>query len=168
MHDIAERATEPLGALHTYVAAAAWGSGKRPARPRKIFTGDRERSWAVAQKLQAAADVLAAADPLAAYRAMDRGGPAYTPGLRAAFATKFLYYAGYARTRPDDRCPLILDSNVAIALNRLLDLGWEKFGWTGDQYDRYLDIAHHWPPNGTTAPRTSSSGSCSASARAGR
>src|SRR5215211_1569561 len=46
VHRIAERATEPLGALHTYVAAAAWGSGKRPARPRKVFTGDRDRACA--------------------------------------------------------------------------------------------------------------------------
>jgi hypothetical protein len=46
--------------------------------------------------------------------------------------------------RPGDRCALILDSYVAIALNRLLELGWGKFGWTGDQYDRYLGIAHDW------------------------
>jgi hypothetical protein len=47
VHHIAVRSTESLGALHTYVTAAAWGSGKKPARPRRIFTGDRERSWAL-------------------------------------------------------------------------------------------------------------------------
>jgi hypothetical protein len=147
VHGIAERANEPLGALHTYVAAAAWGSGKRPARPRRIFTGDRAQAWAVAEKLKAAADVLATDDPVAAYRVMDRGGTAYTPGLRAAFFTKFMYYAGYPnepRECTGQRHPLILDSNVAIALNRLLNLGWRKSGWTADQYRRYLNIAHDW------------------------
>ena len=144
VHAIAERAAEPLGALHTFVAAAAWGSGKRPARPRKIFTGDRDRAWAAAEKLAAAADVLTTAGPVAAYRAMDRGGPAYTSALGSAFATKFLYFAGCARTPARGRYPLILDGNVAVALNRLLNLGWTKAGWTADQYDRYLDITHDW------------------------
>jgi len=144
VHKIAKRATEPLGALHTYVAAAAWGSGKRPARPRRVFDGDRGRAWTVAEKLKVAAEELASAGPVAAYRAMDVGGAAYTPGLRAAFATKFLHYAGYARTRPQKRCPLILDSHVALALNRLLDLGWGSFGWTGDQYGWYLGLAADW------------------------
>ncbi len=144
VHHIGERANEPLGALHTYVAAAAWGSGKRPARPRRIFTGDRERSWTVAAKLKTATDVFTAGGPEAAYRAMDVDGPAYTPGLRAAFATKFLYFVGYARTGASEQRPLILDSNVAAALNRLLNLGWKEFGWSADQYVRYLDIAHDW------------------------
>ncbi|MCF6506584.1 hypothetical protein E9549_04050 [Blastococcus sp. MG754426] len=100
MHQIGKRTTEPLGALHTYVAAAAWGSGKRPARPRKIFTGDRERAWTVAGKLKAAADELASAGAVAAYRALDVGGPAYTPGLRAAYGTKFLYSPAGPAHRP--------------------------------------------------------------------
>lgn len=152
VHTIAKRATDPLGALHTYVAAAAWGSGKSPARPRRIFDRTREQAWAVGETLHKAADVLLTSDPVSAYRAMDLGGAVNIPWLRAAYATKFLYYVGYARTPASDRYPLILDSNVAIALNRLLELGWNQFGWPAAQYDRYLDIAHDWADEWGCAP----------------
>jgi hypothetical protein len=152
VHTIAERATDALGALHTHVAAAAWGSGKRPARPRQIFDGTRERAWAVAETLHKAADVLRASGPVAAYGAMHLGGAANIPDLGPAYATKFLHYVGYARTRAGGRYPLILDSYVAIALNRLLNLGWNKFGWPAAQYDRYLDIAHDWAAEWGCAP----------------
>lgn len=144
VHGIAHRATGPLGALHTYVAAAVWGSGKRPARPRKIFTGEAERSWEIAEVFDAVATVLAVNGPGAAYRAMKRGGSLNIPSLGPAYATKFFYYIGYCRPLVAGRHPLILDKNVAVALNRLLDLGWPTSGWTSGQYETYLDIAGEW------------------------
>lgn len=62
--------------------------------------------------------------------------------MRASFFTKFLYAADAPGDGSHGRA-LILDQNVAIALNDLHDWGLpEQSGWSPETYQRWLDLAH--------------------------
>jgi hypothetical protein len=96
----------------------------------------------LAERLLAAADLLATEGPELAYAALHDGGPLRLKHMRASFFTKFLYAADGPGDGSCGRA-LILDQYVAIALNDRH--GWglpEKGGWTPSTYTRWLDHAH--------------------------
>ncbi|MDZ4177624.1 MAG: hypothetical protein U1E29_00080 [Coriobacteriia bacterium] len=62
-------------------------------------------------------DLLAESGPAAAYDSMRPGAPNHLAGLGPAFATKFLYFAGYNSAPPKGAPSLILDSLVGAALH---------------------------------------------------
>jgi hypothetical protein len=140
---IGERATEPLGAVHTLVAADVWGTGTSArGRRRRLWVFDQGVD-AVGNLLASAAQRLHADGPLAAYAYLHGNGN-IIKHLGASFGTKFLYFSGYGRCCGGQQ-PLILDDNVAAALDRLC-------GLTSPQYAEYLDLAHAWAREWQTSP----------------
>jgi hypothetical protein len=97
----------------------------------------------VGELLATAAQKLRADGPPAAYTYLDGDGRNRVKNLGAWFGTKFLYFSGYGRCGGDHQ-PLILDENVAIALNRLCGADWPRRGWSTSQYADYLRLAHDW------------------------
>ena len=141
---IGERATEPLGAVHTLVAAAVWGTGTSAReRRRRLWVFDQGADT-VGNLLASAAQRLRTDGPMAAYAYLHGNGRNVIKHLGASFGTKFLYFSGYGRCRGDQQ-PLILDENVATALNRLCDL-------TSPQYAEYLGLAHAWARDWQASP----------------
>jgi hypothetical protein len=84
---LAEEAHTPVGAVHTYVAAAAWGSrsGREVSRRLRAFT-DVE---AVARKLATVTGILAADGTSDAFTALLHGDQRIAH-VGPAFGTKFL------------------------------------------------------------------------------
>lgn len=148
---IGKRATEPLGAVQTLVAAGVWGTGTS-AR------GRYRRRLALIQGVDVVGNLLATAvqklradDPQMAYAYLHGHGRNRINNLGASFGTKFLYFSGYGRCGGDQQ-PLILDVNVAIALNRLCGVDWPLASWSTSQYAQYLSIAHGWAKEWGTSP----------------
>ncbi|MGY1839114.1 MULTISPECIES: 8-oxoguanine DNA glycosylase OGG fold protein [unclassified Modestobacter] len=137
---LAEEAHTPVGAVHTYVAAAAWGSapGREVSRRLRAFT-DIE---AVARKLAAVTGILAANGTSRAFAALLHGDQRL-PHLGPAFGTKFLYFAGYGRV-PAGPQPLILDKNTGIAVQRLSGHRCPHVQVNPDDYLNYLQVLHGW------------------------
>jgi hypothetical protein len=90
--------------------------------------------------LATAATRLRTDGPQAAYGYLHGDGVNRIKYLGPSFGTKFLYFSGYDRCDGDQQ-PLILDENVAVALNRFCNFGWETGGWTSAQYAQYLSRA---------------------------
>lgn len=148
---IGERATDPLGAVQTLVAASVWGTGtgaRGGYRRRLVLSPGVE---VVGKLLAAAAQKLRAEGPLAAYTFLHGDGRNRIKNLGASFGTKFLYFSGYGRCRGDQQ-PLILDENVAIGLNRLCGVDWASGGWGTSQYAQYLSLGHDWAKEWKTNP----------------
>lgn len=89
-------------------------------------------------------EVLMDSGAVAAYEAMRRGGPYNLSGLGPAFATKFIYFAGYGMVPPGSPEPLVLDRLVGAALH----IGEPSVfgprtgrGWNSGSYSSYLDAA---------------------------
>ncbi|TQL58951.1 hypothetical protein FB474_0294 [Oryzihumus leptocrescens] len=139
---IADRAGDPVGAIHTLVATSIWGtstSARGRARRLRVFHADLA---AVGDSVAHAVNVMLQDGPVAAYRTLHDRGPS-VKHLGPAFGTKVLYFAGYNHTTEHPR-PLILDRYVALALNQLCGWSWPDAGWTADQYATYLDLAERW------------------------
>ena len=137
---VGERADQPLGAVQTYVASAAWGSDTKVQTVKR-----RGRVLAVErldERLAEAVQLLRQDGPVAVYEAL-HGNRNIIRDLGPSFGTKVWYFAGYDRTTVD-RQPLILDRYVADALNRVCGYAWPETNWSTSQYDQYLDIAHSW------------------------
>lgn len=135
-------ASHPAGAIHTFVAAAVWGTGtsaRAVERCAQVLDSDPSQ---VGEDLAEAARIVRSDGPAAAYRFLHpiRNRIKH---LGPAFGTKFLYFAGYDRTS-GPRQPLILDKNVAAALTNLGAGQWPSTAWPSQQYADYLDIAHDW------------------------
>jgi hypothetical protein len=141
---IGERATEPLGAVRTLVGAGVWGTGTgargRYRRGLALIQGVK----VIGNPLATAAQKLRADGPPAAYAYLHGDGGNRIKHLGASFDTKFLYFSGYGRYDGAQQQPLILDENVAIALNRLCGFAWRSSGWSTSQYAAYLSLAHDW------------------------
>ncbi|MDP9296424.1 MAG: hypothetical protein M3O88_07015 [Actinomycetota bacterium] len=84
---------------------------------------------------------LARTDPLEAFRlSVQAGSELHLPGIGVAFATKFLYMAGFDAAMEEGRPPpLILDSYVAKALGISAQPAAETYEW-------YLQLAHSLRP----------------------
>jgi len=149
--DIGLRATDPVGATHTYVAAAVWGTGTQARgvvrRCRPFVDMSPSDGDPVGTPLAAAVGLLLDRDggPVAAYDALHSNGQFRVPYIGPAFGTKVLYFSGFDRV-VGRRQPLILDRFVAAALNHLCGFDWPTTdgGWTTEQYAAYLHIAHTW------------------------
>lgn len=147
---VGEAATNPRGAVHTYVAAAVWGTGTSAQgvdRAARVLDDDPSR---VGQDLAHAAQLQASDGPVAAYGYLHGDGNRIKH-LGPSFGTKFLYFAGFD-ANSHHRQALILDKNVASALVRLDTGDWPDHGWLTEQYARYLDIAHDWAEQWQTPP----------------
>jgi len=137
---LAEGAHTPVGAVHTYVAAAAWGSrsGREVSRRLRAFT----EVDVVARKLAAVTRILAADGTADAFAALLHGERRITH-LGPAFGTKFLYFAGYRRV-PSGPQPLILDKNTGIAVQRLTGHQCPYVQVSTGDYLNYLQVLHGW------------------------
>lgn len=143
---IGERATEPLGAVQTLVAAGVWGTGTGARGRHRRLLALIQGVEVIGNLLATAAQKLHADGPLAAYTYLHRDGGNLIKYLGASFGTKFLYFSGYGRYSGDQQ-PLILDENVATALNRLCGVGWST-----SQYAEYLSLAHDWAKEWHASP----------------
>jgi hypothetical protein len=137
---LAEEAHTPVGAFHTYVAAAAWGSrsGREVSRRLRAFN-DVE---AVATRLAAVTAILTAAGTADGYRALLHGDQRVRH-VGPAFGSKYLYFAGYHRVPPGIR-PLILDENTAVAVQRLTGDACPHEQVSTAEYVGYLRQLHAW------------------------
>jgi hypothetical protein len=149
--EIGERATEPLGAAQTLIAADVWGTGTRARGRSRCLQVFRQSTEIVGNGLAAAAHKLRADGPLAAYAYLYGDSGKRIKYLGPSFGTKFLYFSGYGRYDGDQQ-PLILDDNVAAALNRLCGLDLPTYDWSASQYAEYLIIAHAWARAWGTTP----------------
>ncbi|MGY1608737.1 8-oxoguanine DNA glycosylase OGG fold protein [Geodermatophilus sp. SYSU D00700] len=136
---LAEHAHTPVGAMHTYVAAAAWGSrpGREVSRRLAAF-GD---VGAVAVKLAAVTNILATGGAVAGFTALR--GEHRIAHVGPAFGTKFLYFAGYRRV-PSELQPLILDKNTGVAVQRLTGAPCPYLDVSTADYTSYLRRLHRW------------------------
>jgi hypothetical protein len=71
--------------------------------------------------------------------------------LGPAFGTKPLYFCGYDVTTVGVK-PLILDSYVATAINRLCGSDWPDAGFSVSQYCQYLELADRWATAWAASP----------------
>lgn len=125
------------------LACYVWGTGRSGwLAPRRARVFRDTTPSDLSARLARARQTLLTEGPMAAYAALDDGGPCRVKHMRASFFTKFLY----AADGPGDGSPgraLILDQFVAIALNALHE--WsvpERGGWSPQTYGRWLDLAH--------------------------
>ena len=144
------RASEPLGAIHTYVAAAVWGAGTRARSVTREIRVVADNSEDPGERLSAAVRTMLGSGPLQAYRELHGRGNVIK-GLGPSFGTKVLYFSGYDRVTGDQQ-PLIFDQYVAAALNQLCGLSLPDAQWTTKQYEDYLDVAHDWAHQWKTEP----------------
>lgn len=141
---------DAICAVHLYVAASVWGTGLKARNVARRVRALTENP-APGDRLLSAINVLYRDGPVPAYEALAEGGSDHLAHLGPSFLTKILYFAGWDRSK-GDRQPLILDKFVVLALNDLEGLDWREAGWTAEQYDRYLDLAHGWASRWGTAP----------------
>lgn len=122
----------------------AWGSGtsaRSTARCAKALSSPE-----FAPALARSYEKVRAGNILDAYRALLPRGSDRIKYLGAAFFTKWLYFIGYERSVDGNSSltSLILDARVARSL------GWYGYGWSTDDYRRYLqkarEIQEKWCP----------------------
>jgi len=139
---IGHEAQTLVGAAHTFVAAAVWGTGtgaQSVERRARVLAVDPRRT---SETLASVAHTLLDEGPVAAYATLHGNGNTIK-ALGPSFGTKFLYFAGFDRT-PGNRQPLILDQYVATAINRFCEIDLPTTQWSAQQYSDYLDLAHAW------------------------
>jgi hypothetical protein len=131
-------------------ASYVWGQGQKAYGPHRLLA-ILAQPMATAS-LRKAAETLAAAGAVAAYRLLD--GPGAVKGLGPAFFTKYLYFLGLALKAPGGPQALILDQRVARALRghatriaedlrfpagaKVAPWIWSDSGWTPHRYEVYL------------------------------
>jgi hypothetical protein len=150
---LAEEANDPVGAFHTYVAAAAWGSrpGREVTRRLRAFADlTVEGRRALGQKLATVTSMLCENGAVKAYGALIHGDQRI-PHIRTSFGTKYLYFAGYGRA-PDGRQPLILDKNTAGAVKYLTGRRCPVQQADTTIYEAYLDRLHRWASDWESCP----------------
>ncbi|MGX1886861.1 8-oxoguanine DNA glycosylase OGG fold protein [Streptomyces sp. NPDC055287] len=126
------------------IAALVWGTGtsaQRVARRTRILH-DNDAKW-LDERLCEAFAKLHDGDPVAAYLVMNDRDER-VKHLGPAFFSKVLYFA--TADRPVGvRWPLIIDSNVALALDDLTSDKWDAgMRWDSGVYTKYLELAHSW------------------------
>ncbi|WP_425245350.1 hypothetical protein [Streptomyces sp. NEAU-NA10] len=149
---VAEQADTPEGRRDLLIAALVWGSGTKArevARRVRIFH-ENDLDW-LDERICAAKAEVDRGDPVAAYLVLnDRD--ARVKYFGPAFFSKLLYFATADRPA-GELWPLIIDSNVALALNELSDQEWEADErWDSKKYASYLELAHSWAERWGTAP----------------
>ncbi len=131
-----------LGVEHLFLRSQVWGFGTvgyGAYRTSRIMSL-REFKPTISR----AFEVLHDEGAVVAYESMRPGGENYLRGLGPAFATKFLYFAGYRLLPPKALKPLILDSLVGAALHTAEP---SVFGpragraWDRGAYKEYLEAA---------------------------
>jgi hypothetical protein len=143
--------------LPAFVTAMIWGygtAGYGPTRVRWVLTGVRGRGAMsaavrtdVAERLQAAANVVRDEGAVEGFRYMNNAG--HIKYLGPAFFTKWLYFAS-ATSRPDDlNAAPILDKQVKdwLATSAAIRLNINKTV----EYGRYVELLTAW---GSQAPTT--------------
>lgn len=141
---MAKHADTSEGRRDLLIAALVWGTGtsaRGVVRRMRIFH-ENDIHW-LDERICRAKAAIDRGDPVAAYLVLnDRD--ARVKHFRPAFFSKLLYFA--SADRPvGDRWPLIIDSNVAIALNELSPQKWEADEqWDSKKYATYLELAHSW------------------------
>ncbi|MGW7237083.1 8-oxoguanine DNA glycosylase OGG fold protein [Streptomyces sp. NPDC054804] len=149
---VAECADAPEARRELLIAVLVWGTGTRArevARRTRIFH-ENDLDW-LDDRICGAKAEIDRGDPVAAYLVLnDRD--ARVKYFRPAFFSKLLYFA--TADRPvGELWPLILDSNVALALNELSGQEWKPDEqWDSKKYARYLELAHTWAEQWGTAP----------------
>lgn len=129
----AEKVATPEDALDLYVLMCGWGAGfqgltsYRCQRP----LSDPGIATKLFDSYQA---IRGGADPVDVYRDLQSGG-FKIKYFGPAFFTKWIYFVGYELPDTTHPKPLILDSRVATTL------GWKSWGWTPEEYRRYLCLA---------------------------
>lgn len=148
---IAERAVlenDPWAASQLHVAIVAWGAGNKAQRiVRALWPLDDPSA---PEKFAKALRVVRGEGALSAYRALNKRGSLKVHRLGAGFFTKFLYFGGYD-AKPYVGYPLIYDSRVVAALNKVTEDEWFDDGPV-DMYERYIDLAKNWAWELDTAP----------------
>ncbi|WP_431839981.1 hypothetical protein [Gordonia hongkongensis] len=147
---IADRAAaaDPASAAQLHVAVIAWGAGDSAQRVVRALFPLQEQG--APEKLAKALHVVRGQGALSGYRALHKRGGLKINRLAAGFFTKFLYFGGYD-AKPTVGRPLIYDSRVVAALNKLDDQEWFENG-PSEMYARYIDLAADWARDLETTP----------------
>ncbi|MGR3937092.1 8-oxoguanine DNA glycosylase OGG fold protein [Streptomyces sp. BRA346] len=149
---LAEHVGTLEGRRDLLIAALVWGTGtnaREVARRARIFH-ENGLEW-LDERICGAKDEIDRGDPVAAYLVLnDRDFRVKHFG--PAFFSKLLYFL--TADRPvGERWPLILDSNVALALDELSPHRWEADErWDSKKYAIYLELAHSWAERWGTEP----------------
>jgi len=132
----------PEGRFGLLLAAYIWGTGTSAFNVGRRVRGlTRTQPGEVGDRLVAAADLLEAEGPVAAYASLQAGSSNHIKFLGPAFFTKYLYFAAGHPTTVKPQ-PLILDKFVARSVNAVFD-GWtlRDHGWSARTYGQYLTLA---------------------------
>jgi hypothetical protein len=134
------------GAARAFVAAAVWGNGLKARNVvRSVRPFHENPPGAVGERLASAITTLHRQGPVDAYDAL-LYGPGKIKQLGRAFFTKVLYFAAPSDAVTDTR-PLILDRFVVDCLKKIRGTAWRTAGWSTEQYETYLNLAHRWAAN---------------------
>ncbi|MFD7959346.1 hypothetical protein ACFV5J_00885 [Streptomyces zaomyceticus] len=141
---MAEHSETPEGRRALLIATLVWGTGtsaRSIARRVRIFH-ENDLDW-LDHRIAAATTEIDRGDPVAAFLVLnDRD--ARVKHLGPAFFSKLLYFAS-AGHPTGGLLPLIIDSNVALALDELSPHSWAPDErWDSKKYANYLDLAHSW------------------------
>ena len=138
---IARRADDDLGAVHTLVAAYVWTSGPKQRGAVKLGMVFDHNPGTVGPNLAAAVRKTREDGPVAGFTVLARKGSHALGRLPGSGFTKVLYFAAF-----DGKTgPLILDEHVVIAVNALRGSDWGLDGpWSPEQYGDYLGYAAEW------------------------
>ncbi|WP_086827100.1 hypothetical protein [Allokutzneria sp. NRRL B-24872] len=138
---IARRADDELGAVHTLVAASVWTSGPKQRGAIKLGMVFGHNPDMVGPNLAAAVRATREDGPLAGFAMLTRKGSHALGRLPGSGFTKVLYFAAF----DGKKGPLILDEHVVIAVNALRGSDWGMDGpWSPEQYGDYLGYAAEW------------------------
>ncbi|MGW8813000.1 8-oxoguanine DNA glycosylase OGG fold protein [Gordonia terrae] len=145
--DRAAAAADPASAAQLHVAVIAWGAGDSAQRVVRALFPLQEQG--APEKLAKALHVVRSQGALSGYRAMHKRGGLEINRLAAGFFTKYLHF-GYD-AKPAVGRPLIYDSRVVAALNKLDDQEWFENG-PSEMNARYIDLAADWARDFETLP----------------
>ena len=128
----------------TFMAAMIWGFGTAGriewlAGRALGYRGDASLTHGEACRRVRSAHEVVQRDPIEAFHLMVPGsGRNHLPGLGMSFATKFLYFAGFAAAlNRGGAPPLVLDQYVTVAL-----LGSQRRTTDSSNYEAYIRMAH--------------------------
>ena len=127
--------TNEESALDAYVVMCGWGAGPL-GQPGYRCRRPLAEPGIAEKLLRTHRAIRDGANPVEVYKSLSEGSDRIKY-FGPAFFTKWLYFSGYDMTPSDgDHArPLILDARVAASL------GWQSWGWTGDQYGVYRKLA---------------------------
>ena len=159
--DLLDAATSPEKVLQGYAAAMVWacGTGTRSRRRCLKALGGKGALWlpeGLEEKLLKALEIARTKSPVDAYEALHGKSSGseeglWIHGLGPAYGTKLLYFGAY-ESHGGSLKPLIMDSYVVTALNRLRGTAWNDGNWGTEQYREYLELADEWARQWGTEP----------------